>query len=81
MPVKSIRTGYSPTVLIHGTADTDVPFEQSQMMTREFQKHGIAHQFHQVANGEHGLAGAARGEVDEAHRKAFEFLKLQLDQP
>ncbi len=81
MPAKNVRAGHPPTVLIHGTTDTDVPFEQSQMMARELQNHGIAHQFHQVANGEHGLAGAARGEIDEAHRKAFEFLKLQLERP
>ena len=32
MPVKNVTAAYPPTVLIHGTADTDVPFEQSQLI-------------------------------------------------
>lgn len=81
MPVKNVQADHPPTVLIHGTSDTDVPFEQSQMMAAEFQKHGVPFQFHQVANGEHGLAGGERGEIDAAHRKAFEFVKLHLERP
>ncbi len=81
MPVKHVRADHPPTVLIHGTADTDVPFEQSQLMAREFQKHGVPFQFHEIANGEHGLTGGDRTAIDEAHRKAFEFLKQQLERP
>ena len=79
MPVKNVTTAYPPTVLIHGTADTDVPFEQSQLMAREFKKHGVAMQFHEIAGAEHGLTGGNRGEIEAAQRKAFEFVKLQLE--
>lgn len=79
MPVKNVAADYPPTVLIHGTADTDVPFELSRMMAQEFQKHGVAYQFHEIAHGEHGLAGADRGEIETAYRKAFEFLRLHLE--
>ena len=65
-----------PVLFIHGTADTDVPFEQSELMAQQFQKHGVAFQFHQIARAEHGLTGGDRGEIDEAQRKAFEFVKL-----
>ena len=34
MPVKNVTAEYPPTVLIHGTSDTDVPFEQSAIMAR-----------------------------------------------
>jgi len=81
MPVKNVTAHYPPTVLIHGTADTDVPFEQSQLMAQEFQRRGIAFQFHQLAKAEHGLAGGDRGEIDEAQRKAFEFVKSHLERP
>ena len=81
MPVKNVAAAYPPTVLIHGTADTDVPFEQSQLMALEFQKHGVAFQFHEIANAEHGLAGGNRKEIEEAERKAFEFVKLRLERP
>ena len=80
MPVKNVSPNYPPTVLIHGTADTDVPFAQSEMMTREFQKHGVPFQFHQIVQGEHGLVGGRREEIEEAQRRAFEFLKQHLEQ-
>ena len=81
MPVKNVTAQFPPTVLIHGTADTDVPFEQSRMMAKELQKHGVPFQFHQIAGAEHGLAGGDRGEIEETERKAFEFVKLHLSHP
>jgi len=68
-------------VLIHGTADTDVPVEQSQLMAQEFQKHGVAFEFYQIANAEHGLTGGDRAEIEAAEEKAFEFVKLHLERP
>ena len=81
MPLKNVTAAYPPTVLIHGTADTDVPFEQSQLMAQEFQRHGVPFQFHPIAKAEHGLAGGDRTEIEEAQRKAFEFVKLHLERP
>ena len=81
MPVKNVTAAYPPTVLIHGTADTDVPFEQSELMAQEFMKHGVAFQFHQIANAEHGLAGGNRDEIASAQSKAFDFVKLHLERP
>jgi acetyl esterase/lipase len=81
MPVKNVTTAYPPTALIHGTADTDVPFLQSELMAKEFQKHSVAFQFHRSANAEHGLAGGNRAEIEEAQRKAFEFVKFYLERP
>ena len=79
MPVRNVTAAYPPTALIHGTADTDVPFEQSQLMAQEFQKSGVPFQFHQIAKAEHGLTGGDRAEIEEAERKAFAFVKLHLD--
>jgi len=79
MPVKNVTADYPPTVLIHGTADTDVPFEQSQLMAEELKKHGVPFQFHQIKNAEHGLAGGNKGEINAAQLKAFEFVKAHLD--
>ena len=81
MPVKNVTANYPPTVLIHGTADTDVPFEQSQLMAQEFDKHGVAFQFHKIAGAEHGLAGGKREEIEAAQQEAFEFVKLYLERP
>jgi acetyl esterase/lipase len=81
MPVKNVTREYPPTALIHGTADTDVPIEQSRMMAEEFRKHGVPVQLHQIAGAEHGLSGGDRAEIEEAQRKAFEFVKLHLAHP
>ncbi|HMJ64192.1 MAG TPA: alpha/beta hydrolase [Candidatus Binatia bacterium] len=81
MPVKNVTAAYPPTVLIHGRADTDVPFEQSELMAQEFKKHGVPFQFHEIAKAEHGLAGGNREEIETAQRKAFEFVKLYLERP
>ncbi len=81
MPLKNVTPVYPPTVLIHGTADTDVPFQQSQLMAQEFQRHGVAFQFHPIAKAEHGLTGGDRAEIEEAERKAFEFVKVRLERP
>jgi hypothetical protein len=78
LPLKNVTAKYPPTVLVHGTADTDVPFEQSQLMAREFEKHGVAHELHPVAGAEHGLADGKPEEIAEAYRKAFDFVQREL---
>ncbi|MCA9071471.1 MAG: alpha/beta hydrolase [Planctomycetaceae bacterium] len=79
MPVKNVNENYPPTVLVHGTADTDVPFEQSVLMDRELTKHKVSHEFLRIEGGEHGLAGGDPQEIDAAYKKAFQFLKQALD--
>ncbi|GDY18988.1 hypothetical protein LBMAG56_03330 [Verrucomicrobiota bacterium] len=79
MPLKNVRAGFPPTVLIHGTADTDVPFEQSQLMVKEFERQKIPFQFHPIPRGEHGLGGGDPAVIEEAHRQAFAFVKQQLE--
>lgn len=79
LPLKNVEPGFPPTVLIHGTADTDVPFEQSQMLAREFEKHGVLHQLHAIEGGEHGLGGGDPAAIKAAHELAFTFVKGRLE--
>lgn len=81
MPLKNVTAEYPPTVLIHGTADTDVPYEQSVMMAAEFDKHGVEHQFITLENGEHGFDGADQQAIAEAYAAAVSFLKAKLGVP
>jgi acetyl esterase/lipase len=78
MAVKNVDADYPPTVLIHGTSDTDVPHEQSVMMAEQLKKHGVDHLLLSIERGEHGLQGGDAKEIDKAHRQAFEFLKSHL---
>jgi acetyl esterase/lipase len=78
MPVENVTAAYPPTVLIHGTEDTDVPYEQSQMMADQLKKHNVSHELIGVPNAEHGLAGADSKLVESAYAKAFAFVDRQL---
>lgn len=79
MAVKHVDAEYPPTLLIHGTADTDVPYGQSVMMARELKKNSVVHELISLEGAEHGLAGGDQKEIDAAYRRAFEFIKLHLE--
>jgi acetyl esterase/lipase len=79
MPVKNVTKDYPPTLLIHGDADTDVPYEQSVMMEKELKRHGVRHRLITIEKGEHGLGGGDAKKIDEAYQAAFAFLREHLD--
>ncbi len=78
MPLVNVTADYPPTLLIHGDKDTDVPYEQSVLMTAALKKSGIPHKLLTIAGAEHGLAGADRAAIDEAYGVAAAFLREQL---
>lgn len=79
MAVRNVTPGYPPTVLIHGTEDTDVPYAQSTMMAAEFKKHGVEYKLISIRGGEHGLGGGDAKEIDKAYQSAFEFVDQHMD--
>ena len=78
MPVKNVTAEYPPTVLIHGTNDTDVPYEQSVLMAEQFKQHKVPHVLISIPNGEHGLRGGDPKLIDAAYAKAFAFVDERL---
>ena len=78
MPVNNVTREYPPTLLIHGTEDTDVPCEQSAKMAEEFKKDGIDHEFIMIAGAEHGLAGGDPERIDWAYERAFQFVHERM---
>lgn len=78
MAVKNVTPRYPPTFLMHGTRDTDVPYEQSVMMAAEFKKHRVPHQFVTLQNGEHDFSGADPALVEQAYLSALAFMKKHL---
>lgn len=79
MPVQNVTPEFPPTVLIHGDQDTDVPYEQSELMSAKFKKHNVDHQLIRVRGGEHGLAGAEPKAIEQAYADTVAFLKRRLD--
>ncbi len=77
-PVRNVAADYPPTMLVHGTADTDVPYDRSVNMAAELRRQGVEHELVTVPGAEHGLVGVDQALVDRAHEKALAFLVRHL---
>jgi acetyl esterase/lipase len=77
-PVRQISETYPPTLLIHGTEDTDVPHEQSVLMDRELSRHGVSHELISVTGAGHGLSGARKADLDHVYRRVMAFLQQHV---
>lgn len=78
MPLRNVTKEYPPTLMIHGTEDTDVPYEQSVLMAAELKKHGVEHELISIAGGEHGLGGGDPKKIDAAYESALAFVRRHL---
>lgn len=74
-PARNVTKDYPPTLLIHGDEDTDVPYEQSVIMAREFKRNGVPHQLVTVPRSGHGLSGGDPKLVDAAYESVLPFIK------
>jgi acetyl esterase/lipase len=73
-PIRNVTKQYPPTMLVHGTADTDVPYEQSKIMAERLRQVGIEHQLVTVPNGGHGLGNIPAEDAERIYRDAAKFL-------
>jgi acetyl esterase/lipase len=58
-PIQNIGADYPPTLLLHGDQDTDVPYEQSVMMSEALSKRGIENELITMRGRGHGFDGDA----------------------
>ena len=75
-PVRNVSSKYPPTVLIHGTADTDVPYEESAKMAEKLSQFRVEHKFLRVPAGGHGLSGVDPTIQARVFEQAVDFLKV-----
>jgi acetyl esterase/lipase len=79
-PVRNVTRHYPPTLLLHGDKDTDVPFEQSEMMARELERHHVKHRLIRIRGGAHGFDGDLNDpRAAAAFEEVIAFLKKRLD--
>src|SRR5207244_5136787 len=77
-PVRNVSRDYPPTLLVHGTEDTDVPYELSEAMARELARHKVPHELVTVPGAGHGLSGGDKKIVADAHAKALDFIRTWM---
>jgi acetyl esterase/lipase len=73
-PVRNVSARYPPTMLIHGTNDTDVPHDLSVSMDRELAHRGVPHELISVAGGAHGLGNIPRADLAAIYKRVLAFL-------
>ena len=76
-PIRNITAAYPPTLLIHGTSDTDVPYAQSEAMAKELARTGVRHELIS-AEGGHGLGGVKPEVISNIHDRVLAFTNKHM---
>jgi acetyl esterase/lipase len=69
-PERNVTAEYPPTLLLHGTSDTDVPYQQSVDMAAALKKGGIEHELITIDGGPHGFDGRVKPEMLESQEQS-----------
>ena len=77
-PVRNVTAQYPPTMLVHGTEDTNVPYDKSVDMAKAFEKLKVEHELVTVRGAGHGLSNGDKKAVADAHDKALAFIRAHL---
>ena len=78
-PLRNVSRDYPPALLLHGDKDTDVPYEQSVLMSRELERHHVPHELITMPNRGHGFDRAMQEpDVAAAFDRVLVFLKKHL---
>ena len=81
-PARNVTSDYSPTLLLHGDQDTDVPFAQSEQIAAELARHGVPHELIRIPGGGHGFdRNLDNPGVAATFDRALEFLREHLAPP
>ncbi len=79
-PVRNVTPKYPPTLLLHGDADTDVPYQQSVEMAKKLTEAGVDHDFITIHGGGHDFDSARLTDpiVVNALDRAVSFLNQHV---
>ncbi|WHZ04392.1 alpha/beta hydrolase [Neobacillus sp. YX16] len=79
-PNRNVTKEFPPTLLLHGTKDTDVPYEQSVFMRAALIKHSVEARLITIPNGEHVFDKNFQDPiVQHALTQVIDFLKTHLN--
>jgi len=74
-PVRNVTKDYPPTMLVHGTKDTDVPYHLSVAMDMELTAKGVKHEFITIPEGGHGFGRNDADTAAKTYEQVVKFLK------
>jgi acetyl esterase/lipase len=77
-PLSNITPVFPPTILVHGTADTDVPWDESRKLAARLAEQQVPHEFISLEGAGHGFADARPEDAEAAERAAAAFLAAHL---
>lgn len=77
-PARNVTPDFPPTLLLHGTEDTDVPYAESRTMAQQLAKHGVSHVLKTIRGGEHGFAGGNEQDIQDAYQTLRAFIDEHL---
>lgn len=81
-PVRNVTADYPPTILLHGDADDDVPYEQSVLMQQALVAAGTEHAFVTLPGAGHGFDWQTEDpQVQRAFERVLAFLDRHLSVP
>jgi dipeptidyl aminopeptidase/acylaminoacyl peptidase len=64
--------------LIHGTADTDVPYEESEAMDKALPRFNVPHKFITVRGGGHVLGHVADSDKARIYKETLAFVNQHV---
>lgn len=74
-PIDNLDTNFPPTIFLHGDSDTDVPYEQSDMMHQSLKSLGIKTELVTIAGADHGFDKIfSSEEVQNAYEQIIVFI-------
>jgi acetyl esterase/lipase len=74
-PIQHVAADYPPTLLLHGDLDTDVPYQQSELMDKRLSRYQVRHELITMQGRGHGFDDEMDDiAVKDAFNKVLAFL-------
>lgn len=77
-PIRNVDEFYPPTLFIHGTKDTDVPYELSESMAGALNDRRVVSELITIPDGGHGLSGVKPELVAQVYARVVDFVRGSL---
>ena len=74
-PIQNITREYTPTILLHGDKDTDVPYEQSATMAGALSRAGVDNSLVTIEGGGHGFEHEESDDTKRSMDLVMSFMK------